>query len=208
LVDPGFSGTLNIPLHNLTGGDYEIKNGEPIIWMEFTKLSKNQKWSNPKKVNINQIGKFVEFKPSSKNISLSDYIHKAEPNAPIQSSIPQAISEFNKSLKETNGVLEDSIKINKRTDSLLKWFSVSLFLGIAGIIGAVGGYYYNAYNVGKFSNDFILKTEKINSDNQNKIIELNKTVEGLNHRIDSIESRNQLKKLNNAPRDSRSSGNR
>ena len=39
LIDPGFFGSLLIPLHNLTNNDYELDGGEGIIWVEFTKLS-------------------------------------------------------------------------------------------------------------------------------------------------------------------------
>lgn len=39
LVDPGFFGSLLIPLHNLTNNDYELDGGEGIVWVEFTKLS-------------------------------------------------------------------------------------------------------------------------------------------------------------------------
>ena len=46
LVDPGYEGNLLIPLHNLTTNDYEIKEGEGIIWVEFTKLSANKRWEN------------------------------------------------------------------------------------------------------------------------------------------------------------------
>ena len=41
LVDPGFFGSLLIPLHNLTDNDYELKGGEGFIWVEFTKISKH-----------------------------------------------------------------------------------------------------------------------------------------------------------------------
>ena len=44
LVDPGFAGPLLIPLHNLTDNDYRIPSGDPIIWVEFTKLSPLDYW--------------------------------------------------------------------------------------------------------------------------------------------------------------------
>lgn len=44
LVDPGFCGSLLIPLHNLTDNNYTLKGGEGVIWIEFTKLSKNEFW--------------------------------------------------------------------------------------------------------------------------------------------------------------------
>jgi len=43
LVDPGFSNRLSMPLHNLTTNDYTFRGGEPLIWMEFTKLSINER---------------------------------------------------------------------------------------------------------------------------------------------------------------------
>jgi len=44
LVDPGFAGSLLIPLHNLTDNDYEVRGGNPILWVEFTKLSQLDHW--------------------------------------------------------------------------------------------------------------------------------------------------------------------
>ena len=46
LVDPGFSGKLFIPLHNLTCNTYHFKYGDTLITMEFTKLSGNHRWNN------------------------------------------------------------------------------------------------------------------------------------------------------------------
>lgn len=39
LVDPGFEGPLSVPIHNLTSNDYEITTGDPLVWMEFTKIT-------------------------------------------------------------------------------------------------------------------------------------------------------------------------
>ena len=47
LVDPGYRGKLLIPLHNLTNNDYTLTGGEGLIWVEFTKLSTDVKWSDP-----------------------------------------------------------------------------------------------------------------------------------------------------------------
>ncbi|WP_449409268.1 hypothetical protein [Methylobacterium komagatae] len=41
LVDPGFSGRLLIPLHNLTSSDYFLDTKKALIWVEFTKTSAN-----------------------------------------------------------------------------------------------------------------------------------------------------------------------
>ena len=44
LIDPGFGGRLLIPLHNLTDNDYVLIGGKGIIWVEFTKVSRNRYW--------------------------------------------------------------------------------------------------------------------------------------------------------------------
>ena len=45
IVDPGFTGHLYIPLHNLTSNEYEIKKGASLITLEFTKVGRNgQHW--------------------------------------------------------------------------------------------------------------------------------------------------------------------
>lgn len=54
LVDSGFSGSLLIPLHNLTNNDYEIKGGDGIIWVEFTKLSKSEYWKHQDKEGMDR----------------------------------------------------------------------------------------------------------------------------------------------------------
>ena len=48
LVDPGFFGKLLIPLQNLTNNKYELKGGEGIIWVEFTKISEHKFWNRKK----------------------------------------------------------------------------------------------------------------------------------------------------------------
>jgi deoxycytidine triphosphate deaminase len=44
IVDPGYTGRLFIPLHNLTSNNYCIKIKAHLIDVEFTKLSNNDKW--------------------------------------------------------------------------------------------------------------------------------------------------------------------
>ena len=93
LVDPGYYNKLSIPLHNLTTNDYIFKGGDPLIWMEFTKLSLIQRCQLNSKQNIKLVrrGEYREF-PKRKN-ELSDvehYLRKADPHRPIRSSIPDA----------------------------------------------------------------------------------------------------------------------
>ena len=64
LVDPGFSGHLLVPLHNLTTNDYYFKRGGRFVWVEFTKISSNSKWSMARADKVRS-GLYREF-PSTK----------------------------------------------------------------------------------------------------------------------------------------------
>ena len=64
MVDPGFFGSLLIPLHNLTNNDYEIDGGEGIIWVEFTKLNVHDFWKSKETKRPSDLKSF----PDTKNI--------------------------------------------------------------------------------------------------------------------------------------------
>ena len=107
LVDPGFAGVLSIPLHNLTSNEYTLRGGDPIIWMEFTKLSPHNTWQQFTFTRIQQ-GKFREF-PARKlqRKSISDYLERAVGReGTVRSSIPVAFEHANASAK----VAADSAK--------------------------------------------------------------------------------------------------
>jgi deoxycytidine triphosphate deaminase len=90
LVDPGFEGRLFIPLHNLTSNEYSIAFGEPLVWVEFTKLSPNEAWRNTREVERKAV--FVPF-PERKNKRKTPehYLDHANDGNPISSSIPKEI---------------------------------------------------------------------------------------------------------------------
>jgi deoxycytidine triphosphate deaminase len=85
LIDPGFSGRLLIPLHNLTSKDYILIGGEGLIWVEFTKLSPHSHWNGDARKN----GRDYEHFPTSKrNLDPQQYFNKASDGTPAVSSIP------------------------------------------------------------------------------------------------------------------------
>ena len=94
LVDPGFVGRLSIPLHNLTTNDYTFVGGDPLIWMEFTKLSSRPDWkrSSQHRSLVKREGKYYPFPVEKKEFGdVESYLRKADPHRPIRSSIPDAI---------------------------------------------------------------------------------------------------------------------
>jgi deoxycytidine triphosphate deaminase len=93
LVDPGFHGTLLVPLHNLTSDDYTMRGDEGLIWMEFTKTSHMAP-------EANLIGapqdKFVGFPEAKSDRSPEYYFDRASKNRPILSSIPVVVADAEK----------------------------------------------------------------------------------------------------------------
>jgi hypothetical protein len=83
LVDPGFSGRLLVPLHNLTSQDYKIESDESLIWIEFTKTSRNTRAG----------GHIGEIEDRKKDVSPETYLERANNNNPIRSSIPIAVED-------------------------------------------------------------------------------------------------------------------
>lgn len=94
LVDPGFVGRLSIPLHNLTTNDYTFVGGDPLIWMEFTKISSRTDWKRNTKERelVNREGKYFPFPCEKKEFGdVENYLRKADAHRAIRSSIPDAI---------------------------------------------------------------------------------------------------------------------
>jgi deoxycytidine triphosphate deaminase len=126
LVDPGFQGRLSVPLHNLTSNPYPIKGGEPLVWMEFTKLTPHDRWASPPDVRPERKGEYVGF-PVRKleRRSVRDYVSYAH-DGPIRSSIPE----------ETEHATIAAEKAEREVDRFRR-FSVVAALAIAVAIAAL-----------------------------------------------------------------------
>lgn len=125
LVDPGFKGKLLIPLHNLTENDYILRGGEVLIWIEFTKISPNDRWdshkSNKHQEKPERQGKYIPFPKDKREITdPNDYLYNANSGRPIRSSIP--------------GVLEETRKLAQKTQKKL---NIITWGGIASIIAII-----------------------------------------------------------------------
>jgi deoxycytidine triphosphate deaminase len=132
LVDPGFEGRLLIPLHNLTNNPYRIDLGEPLVWVEFTKLSFNESWRSGQ--SLERHADFVPFprRKIDKRKTAEDYLEHAHHRQPITSSV-------------------DAIDIrSQRTERVVRdtrRFSVGVAVGVIALIatlfaGAVGAFVY------------------------------------------------------------------
>ncbi|NKC16548.1 MAG: hypothetical protein GKR94_31415 [Gammaproteobacteria bacterium] len=74
LVDPGFSGRLLIPLHNLTDQNHVLIGGEGLIWVEFTKVSQHAYWREKDEEKPDNL---VLFPPRKNSLSAHQYFQKS-----------------------------------------------------------------------------------------------------------------------------------
>jgi deoxycytidine triphosphate deaminase len=103
LIDPGFEGRLSIPLHNLTANSYRFRGGETMIWVEFTKLSPNDRWmqhSNDQAPRDAEL--YVPFPADKYGRQLTEYLHDADPLRVIVSSIPGVFTEAREAAEKAN----------------------------------------------------------------------------------------------------------
>ena len=129
IVDPGYIGKLFIPLHNLTSNEYCIKREADLIDIEFTKISKNDKWdikSKNEQMNIVNSLNFASVpyipktfdRPTLDMDSYDSYIDKSLTADPlfakkgtemplVNSSIGEKTEEFNNMQKTTNKKIKE-----------------------------------------------------------------------------------------------------
>lgn len=118
LVDPGFQGKLMIPIHNLTDNEYIINEGEDLISVEFTKVSKNSiflpKNELEKKLNVNERhGAFVENSKKNSKKSFEELLKKELPIG-----IGRVMSSLAGTLSKTKMLLEENQKF---ISGIKKW---------------------------------------------------------------------------------------
>ena len=122
LVDPGFVGQIYLPLHNLTCNEYRLTGGEPVAWMEFTKISPNERWSE----HYHRRGRsapFVPFPDHKLGLTLSDYLARAT-SKPVMSSIPLSVGKAERSVTQARDAVRRQVRI-------VALFSVAAFIAIA-----------------------------------------------------------------------------
>jgi hypothetical protein len=140
LVDPGFTGRLSIPIHNLTSNRYQIVGGEPLVWMEFTKLSRNGRWDShytkPTGAPDTDYVPFPMEKTERRNIH--DYLRHANGGHPIRSSIPELVGRTEQSAlraeEEAKSSAEAAASIRRRFTQFGFVGAIAAFAAIAALV--------------------------------------------------------------------------
>ena len=139
LIDPGFRGRLLIPLHNLTDNDYVFTGGKGIIWVEFTKVSKNCYWQAGQEETKRPDG-LREF-PRRKVIDdPHGYLKKAGVLAAggVQSAFKGELDRTTRVAKGAETASQDAqSRVSKLEGSVRSWGLGGLFVGVLAVAGLV-----------------------------------------------------------------------
>jgi len=212
LIDPGFNGTLMIPIHNLTENDYKVDKSEGLICVEFTKLSENSAWSTSSSSD-NRIKKY-ESNPGHKNKkSFIDYIDMHVPQRKVRSTLSATLSDARKELDNTRKELDNVKETLKEAKDAVRYISfgsiiaaVVLLVSTYGLISDANKYVADAKytyieELNKSPNEVLLEINKeemvrlydalhdfkmLQKDNKDQIEFIQKKLNVLNVKLGSI----------------------
>ena len=199
LIDPGFEGSLLIPLHNLTTNDYILKKDEGIIWVEFTKLSRNPLWDTTTSIqDVRRKGKYKPFLEDKKNQKASYYFGKAAMGKAIRSSLPEVIS---KTAEDANSARNDANIAKNRAEKLetrsyrFAWASfAAIIVGAIGVIITIYVGFQPILQMVQDTTEYMKTQETKSADNfttlNDKLKELNTKINYLESKLDGIPEKN------------------
>lgn len=131
LVDAGFGGSILIPLHNLTDRDYDLRGGEGVVWVEFTKLSTNAFWR--RLGNDGRPDGLEEFPTRKVLRSPNDYFDKAGVlgSGGVQSAFKGALNRAEGEAKQARVEAEQAKQESRR---LRRWNWVGVLAVVVALV--------------------------------------------------------------------------
>lgn len=114
LVDPGFSGRLLIPLHNMTNNTYVLAEDDEVIWVEFTKTSPHPSWVSPaRRLRFRGAPRagFAKFPSPKTHLGISDYFaraRKAHESRPDASAYPFPANAIPGAVEDARSMASDA----------------------------------------------------------------------------------------------------
>ncbi len=194
LVDPGFSGKLMVPLHNLTSNNYVLQVGEDFIWAEFTKTSMVSKWTEDSEERPARSGSIVQFEKRKINKSFAEYLLGAQrghkilqpglSHKTLQNAIPDAIERT----RQTAMKAKNSAR--KAKDRAKRIQITVTSLGVIALLGALATL-YSQYETGRTAlRTTVALVDKTNDtvhQQADRIRELELSINQLKRRIETQE---------------------
>lgn len=149
LINPGFHGNLMIPVHNFTENDYKIMYDDPLIGVEFTKISPSRLWNKILKVKNEQKGEYIENKTKRDDHDFKDYLKDSLPlGYNVRSSLTSTLLSANEQILKS----EEQIKKFKLFKERLYRISI---IAIIGVIIALLGIFYMTWQVVNDANKYV-----------------------------------------------------
>ena len=150
LVDPGFFGSLLIPLHNLTNNDYDLIGGEGIIWVEFTKISKHLSWDQTENENGDDHPDLYPFPKTKDVVDPSVYFTKScvYKKGGVQSAFKRSLDSARTSAQDAKKSADDARKeIEQFNKQFRKFGWVATVIGGVTILLTLVGVWFAGHNL-------------------------------------------------------------
>lgn len=183
LVDSGFSGSLLIPLHNLTNNNYEICGGDGIIWVEFTKLSKSEYWKHQDKEGVQRPPNLRMF-PNAKDLD-DPFAYFLKSGVTAQGGVQSA---FHGALDEARSAAETARKgAEKSRDSTERFRRLYTWAGLATmilIVAAVATIIVQGYSL---VSQVVTTTNELHQEGEADTQQASENTPGVTGRIESLE---------------------
>ena len=165
IIDPGFVGKLSIPLHNLTNNKVKLIAGEPLVAMEFTKISPNKAWDS----TIAK-GEIAPQKKFSADVSIEArdvfyYTDKAIRGNEKPYIVNDAPSQFGELKKEAEAV-------RKKFNGLTIGVAISIGGFLFGLLIPTWVAYYDVNRERSDYNKSIIQQEQVINDLKDDVSEL------------------------------------
>lgn len=191
LVDPGFSGKLSIPLHNLTSNTYRFLYGEELITMEFTKLSPNVAWIQDSELINSHDERYVENIIKS-NRTVDEYIAKALEKDRLDkviSSIPDAVEDCKKEVRSANKAVKKMQRVS------LAQAAISV-IAVCGLVFSAVTLSLNAINKANDRYDSLYKEYMdMKTTYESKIDSLQDDIEQLTNEVNKLQDQDNIKTM-------------
>lgn len=195
MVDPGFFGSLLIPLHNLTNNYYELDGGDGIIWVEFTKLNVHDFWKSKEAKRPSDLKSFPnkkDVKDARSYLKRSGIIEKGGVQSAFRGALEQAQNAADDAREAADAAREETNKFK----NYYTWGGLAALIAILVSLASViiGGYNLVTQTT-KIATDIRYQNELGGDEQSQKIDSIEKDVANLAARVDRYkEEANELRK--------------
>ncbi|WP_419174443.1 dCTP deaminase domain-containing protein [Desulfosediminicola sp.] len=189
LVDPGFQGNLMIPIHNLTDNEYIIHEGKDLISVEFTKVSRNEKFLPQNQFEKNLVspprhGVFVKNSKKNSKKTFEQLLRKELPIGigKVMSSLSGTLAETKMQLNEYESLINKVKKYSLIAILPIAIALITVYIDIKSYVADANKYVADATMVVRSNNESDFRSIVKNED----LVPLKKNIERIEQATKSI----------------------